>query len=93
MQIVRCCGPDDFHLERVVFPFELLTFQCPPATDVEIWAQDALGIGAVLIERIGADTLLMQESEAPQRPEWLPQIPTRPVGVRSNASSVCLDPG
>jgi hypothetical protein len=92
MLIVRCCGPEDFYLERVVFPFELLTFQCPPSSDVEIWARDNLGMGVVLTEQLSADAMVMQESEAPQRPEWLPQIPTRAVGVRGNASSVCLEP-
>jgi len=35
--VLRCFGPDSVHLERVVFPFELLTFHCPPASEVQIW--------------------------------------------------------
>lgn len=35
--VLRCLGPDTVHLERVVFPFELLTFHCPPASEVQIW--------------------------------------------------------
>ena len=37
MVILRCCGPHAFFLERVVFPFELLSFQCPKDSEVEIW--------------------------------------------------------
>jgi hypothetical protein len=91
MVIVRCCGPDDFFLERVVFPFEVLSFHCPPATDVEIWARETADV--VLAEQFSADALAMQESEAPLSPQWLPRIPSRAVGVRGNASSVCLSPG
>ncbi len=90
MRIIRCCGPEDFFLERVVFPFEVLTFHCPPATDVEIWARDSLGV--VLSEQLPAAALAMQQSELSPRPEWLPQVPNRAVGVRGNASSVCLLP-
>jgi hypothetical protein len=36
MRIVRCCGPGQFFLERVVFPFELFSFRCPGGSDVEI---------------------------------------------------------
>jgi len=90
MRIVRCCGPGGFFLERVVFPFELLTFHCPAASDVEIWARDQTGV--VLSERLCADDLAMEQSESSARPEWLPQIPERRVGVRGNASSVSLLP-
>jgi hypothetical protein len=90
MQIVRCSGPNDFFLERVVFPFELLTFHCPPSTDVEIWAREPVGV--VLTEQLPADAMAMQESGAAPRPAWFPQIPMRAVGVKGNASSVCLQP-
>jgi hypothetical protein len=36
MVILRCLGPDAFFLERVVFPFELLSFACPMESEVEI---------------------------------------------------------
>ncbi len=91
MVIVRCCGPDDFFLERVVFPFEVLTFQCPPATDVEIWARESAGV--VLAEEVSAEALAMRESGSSSSPQWLPRIPSRVVGVKGNASSVCLVPG
>lgn len=37
MVILRCLGPSQYFLERVVFPFELLTFECPEGSEVEIW--------------------------------------------------------
>ena len=52
MVILRCCGPDAFFLERVVFPFELLSFQCPPDSEVEIWTH-GLG-GPELLESFAA---------------------------------------
>ena len=90
MRIIRCCGPGDFFLERVVFPFEVLTFHCPPASDVEVWAKDSLGV--VLTEQLSADAMAMQQDGVSLRPEWLPLVPSRAVGVKGNASSVCLLP-
>ena len=58
MVIVRCCGPEEFYLERVVFPFELLSFQCPRTSDVEIWTH-GLG-GAELVERFPAEDLVVE---------------------------------
>ena len=55
MVILRCCGPHAFFLERVVFPFELLSFQCPRQSEVEIWTH-GLG-GPELIERFAAEEL------------------------------------
>ncbi|MEB3321449.1 MAG: DUF1830 domain-containing protein [Synechococcaceae cyanobacterium] len=58
MVIVRCCGPAAFYLERVVFPFELLSFRCPPGSEVEIWTH-GLG-GAELLEAAAAEELTLQ---------------------------------
>ena len=58
MVIVRCCGPEGFYLERVVFPFELLSFQCPPLSQVEIWTH-GLG-GADLVESLSVEELLVE---------------------------------
>lgn len=58
MVIIRCLGPQEFFLERVVFPFELLSFQCPPAAVVEIWTH-GLG-GPELLETIEAEELLVE---------------------------------
>jgi hypothetical protein len=60
MVIVRCLGPDSFYLERVVFPFELLSFRCPPGSDVEIWTH-GLG-GPELLESLPSQEL---RTEAP----------------------------
>jgi hypothetical protein len=48
MVIVRCIGPEEFFLERVVFPFELLSFLAPAEAAVQIWTH-GLG-GPELIE-------------------------------------------
>jgi len=63
MVIARCLGPDQFFLERVVFPFELLSFQCPEQSELEIWTH-GLG-GAELLETIPASELLIETAGAP----------------------------
>ena len=60
MVIVRCLGPEEFFLERVVFPFELLSFLAPAESVVEIWTH-GLG-GPELIESMDADALLVESS-------------------------------
>ncbi len=60
MVIARCVGPEAFFLERVVFPFELLSFQCPADTELEVWTH-GLG-GPELLESIPVDLLLLDES-------------------------------
>jgi hypothetical protein len=63
MVIARCLGPDRFFLERVVFPFELLSFQCPQDSELEIWTH---GIGgAELLETIPVEQLLIEEPQQP----------------------------
>ena len=59
MVIVRCIGPDEFFLERVVFPFELLSFLAPPDAVVQIWTH-GLG-GAELRESLNVAELCMDE--------------------------------
>lgn len=78
MVILRCLGPNAFFLERVVFPFELLSFACPPESEVEILTH-SLG-GPELLEAMPARTLRLdppfaplqvsQESESEPQP-WL----------------------
>jgi hypothetical protein len=60
MVIVRCIGPDEFFLERVVFPFELLSFLAPPESVVQIWTH-SLG-GAELRESIQVEELCVDLS-------------------------------
>ena len=57
MVILRCCGDEQFYLERVLFPFEMLTFSCPAAASVEIWTH-GLG-GPELVECLTAEDLLL----------------------------------
>lgn len=58
MVILRCVGPEQFFLERVVFPFELLSFSCPPLSEIKIWTH-GLG-GPELVETIPAQELLLE---------------------------------
>jgi hypothetical protein len=57
MVILRCLGPDGFFLERVVFPFEVLNFDCPQDCEVKIWTH-GLG-GPELVESLQADDLIL----------------------------------
>ena len=60
MVILRCCGPNAFFLERVVFPFELLSFQCPRESEVEIWPHGLGGpelMESCPAEELGTETL------------------------------------
>ena len=61
MVIARCLGPEQFYLERVIFPFELLSFQCPPESELEIWTH-GLG-GPELLERIPTGQLQIEAPE------------------------------
>jgi hypothetical protein len=70
MVIVRCLGPEEFFLERVVFPFELLSFLAPADAVVEIWTH-GLG-GPELLENLDIQTLLV---EAPEEPALLSVAP------------------
>ena len=63
MVILRCIGPEQFFLERVVFPFELLSFQCPPSSVVKIWTH-GLG-GPELVETVNAGDLLNEAASQP----------------------------
>jgi hypothetical protein len=67
MVIVRCCGPQEFFLERVVFPFELLSFRAPEGCEIEIWTHD-LG-GPTLVEVIEARELLIEPPLAQSQQE------------------------
>jgi hypothetical protein len=57
MVIVRCIGPEEFFLERVVFPFELLSFLAPREAIVQIWTH-GLG-GPELVESLDVAELTM----------------------------------
>ena len=67
MVIVRCVGPDSFYLERVVFPFELLSFSCPAEAKVEIWTY-GLG-GPELVETSQAAAMRILGAVSGESPE------------------------
>ena len=43
MVVLRCIGPSRFFLERVLFPSDVLTFQAPIDSLVEIWGNELYG--------------------------------------------------
>ena len=79
MVIARCLGPEQFFLERVVFPFELLSFQCPDESELEIWTH-GLG-GAELVETIPVSELLIDAELDPPT-----AINGTPTGVFESAA-------
>lgn len=64
MVILRCCGSQQFFLERVVFPFEILSFSCPPMSEVKIWSHGLYG--PELLESFNSELLLADS--APEAP-------------------------
>ena len=71
MVIVRCEGHDGFYLERVVFPFELLSFECPAQSELEVWTH-GLG-GPEMIDKLPIHELLI---EGPSSPAHLEVVST-----------------
>ena len=43
MVVLRCIGPSNFFLERVLFPTDILTFKAPVDSRVEIWGNELYG--------------------------------------------------
>ena len=43
MVVLRCIGPSNFLLERVLFPTDILTFMAPINSKVEIWGNELYG--------------------------------------------------
>ena len=43
MVVLRCIGPSNFFLERVLFPTDILTFKAPIDSRVEIWGNELYG--------------------------------------------------
>lgn len=83
MVIVRCLGPEEFFLERVVFPFELLSFLAPPDSVVEIWTH-GLG-GPELLESIDVGELLVEPCAADGASSHL-SLAAEPFGFNDDAS-------
>jgi hypothetical protein len=60
MVVLRCSGPDHFWLERVVFPFEMVTFLAPPDCEVRIYGPTAAGmelLKEIALEELRLETL------------------------------------
>jgi len=73
MVILRCIGPEQFFLERVVFPFELLSFQCPASSVVKIWTH-GLG-GPELVETVNSGDLINDPPSLPAQAAQLEALP------------------
>lgn len=68
MVILRCCGNNEFFLERVVFPFEILAFACPPMSEVKVWSHGLYG--PELLESFASESLLAEAyTPYPSTPE------------------------
>jgi hypothetical protein len=79
MVILRCCGSQHFFLERVVFPFELLAFSCPPLSEVKVWSHGLYG--PELLESFLSEQLLAEPS---------PESPTLEMGGMFPSPSASL---
>ncbi len=55
MVVLRCIGPSNFFLERVLFPTDILTFMAPNDSRVEIWGNVLYGPKLEARIRISAD--------------------------------------
>ncbi|WP_269623163.1 DUF1830 domain-containing protein [Prochlorococcus marinus] len=55
MIVLRCIGPQNFFLERVIFPKEVFLFLAPQESKVEIWGDELYG--PKLEQRLRIDTL------------------------------------
>jgi len=58
MVIVRCVGPDAFFQERVLFPFDEWTFECPPQSRLDIWTHGLSG--AELVDSIETSSVCLE---------------------------------
>jgi hypothetical protein len=89
MVIVRARGVEAFFLERVVFPFEIMTFHCPRDGEVEVIMRTTAGNEQS--EWVSAEQLLAGDSDPELQSDWRPNRAGRGLSVRSNASNICLD--
>ena len=89
MVIVRARGASTFFLERVVFPFEIMTFHCPRECEVEVVRRTPAGLEES--EWVAAEELRAEDGDMRADEDWRPSLNSRSVNVRSNASSICRD--
>ncbi|MEB3276838.1 MAG: DUF1830 domain-containing protein [Cyanobacteriota bacterium] len=64
MVIVRCVGPNTFFQERVLFPFDEWTFECPPQSRLDIWTHGLSG--AELVDSLETSTVSLDAQPAQQ---------------------------
>lgn len=55
MIVLRCVGPNNFFLEKVVFPFENWLFDSPPGSRVELWSHGIAGVD--MLDSLSVDEL------------------------------------
>lgn len=89
MVIVRARGVETFYLERVVFPFEIMTFHCPRDGEVEVIMRTSSG--REQSEWVTPEQLLADHCTTEEWGDWRPLRSGRGVSVRSNASNICID--
>lgn len=87
MLVVRVRGLSTYFLERVVFPFEVMTFHCPRESEVEVIMRTPGGLEER--EWVAAEELICGDLEWQSGQDWRPTRTIRKVNLRSNASSVC----
>lgn len=89
MVIVRARGSSTYFLERVVFPFEVMTFHCPKECEVEVIMRTPAGLEES--EWVAAEELRAAEETELTDHDWRPTHNIRAVSVRTSASKVCLN--
>ncbi|MFN9646251.1 MAG: DUF1830 domain-containing protein [Cyanobacteriota bacterium] len=89
MVILRARGEGAFFLERVVFPFEVMTFHCPLEGDVEVINRGAAGREEH--ESLAVEQLLAAEFDNASHVDWRPARSGKAMSVRSNASSIRVE--
>ncbi len=88
MVIVRAKAVSTFFLERVVFPFEIMTFHCPRGCEVEVIMRTPAGLEQR--EWVAAEELMAGDEGLGSKEDWRPNRSLRTVNVRSNASTICM---
>lgn len=81
MVILRCCGSNHFFLERVLFPFEVLAFSCPPMSEVNIWSHGLYG--PELLESFSSEHLLAETGGDSQDTEVGGMFPTPSAALQT----------
>lgn len=86
MVIVRARGHASYFLERVVFPFELMSFHCPRDCEIEVISRTPGGFEQS--EWVIASELMAGEAPLNENTGWRPNPILHHVSVRSSEGSV-----